>query len=282
MFRPRLTLLTLVCLGTACATPPTMLPTEEAAAAVEQPERAPVYQLLYDAPALPETQASLQRVRILVWLIQLDLSTSQLDQLEALRAATAERQENLAATQRAAAEAREAEERAIYDALYAALQSGTALDDASLAPQLEALAALRDANHDAELLRIRVEAMRAILEPMGTFQRSLTQTQENMVADALFFLRNRLDPIGNPGDFRALVGSTYESGQYDVLTRGTGEEGLKPLNIGGLWSDKPGLTGRVLHEARREVILYLALLEPGLEDAIQTARALREPAAPTP
>ena len=120
------------------------------------------------------------------------------------------------------------------------------------------------------------------MEAMGDFQRSLTQTQENMIADALFFLRSRLDPVGNPGDFQALVGSTYEPGQYAVLTRGTGEEAHKPLNIGGLWSDEPGLTGRALHNARREVLLYLALLEPGLGEAIEAARDLREGSAATP
>ena len=37
-------------------------------------------------------------------------------------------------------------------------------------------------------------------------------------------------------------------------------------------SDEPELTGRVLHEARREVILYLALLDPSLEGAIRAAK----------
>ncbi|MFT4974519.1 MAG: hypothetical protein ACI8S6_000402 [Myxococcota bacterium] len=275
MLRTPLMLLVAV-LSAACATPVATLPTEEAAAAAELPEPPPLYQLLYDAPVLPETQASLQRVRILLWLVQLDLSTAQLDQLELLRLATAERRASLAAAEQAAAERWETEERAVYDTIFEAVRAGTPLDGAELAPQVDALAALRDAGRDAERLRLRVEAMTATIESMDEFQRSLTQTQENMIADALFFLRSRLDPIGNPGDFQALVGSTYEPGQYAVLTRGTGAEALKPLNIGGLWSDEPGLTGRTLHNAQREVLLYLALLEPGLEDAIAAARDLRE------
>ena len=50
-------------------------------------------------------------------------------------------------------------------------------------------------------------------------------------------------------------------------------------NIGGLWSDEPELTGRVLHEAQREVVLYLALLEPSLEEFIRTAMALQNQSA---
>lgn len=280
-------LLSAALLGASCATPTAPLPTEQAIAEAEAeaPPKTPLYQLLYDAPQLPETQQALQRVRILVWLVQLDLSTSQLDALDALRVATAERRAALAEAERASAAEWEAQERAVYDQLFAALQGGAALDDPALAPHLDALAALRDQDREAERLRLRVEAMTATLEATGDFQRSLTQTQENMIADALFFLRSRLDPVGNPGDFQALVGSTYEPGQYAVLTRGTGEEAHKPLNIGGLWSDEPGLTGRALHNAQREVLLYLALLEPGLGEAIEAARGLREGssvAAPSP
>ena len=103
--------------------------------------------------------------------------------------------------------------------------------------------------------------------------RVLSPTQA-LLADAVFFLRNRLDPVGNPGDFRALVGSIYDPGQYAVLTRGSSDWARAPLNIGGLWSDEPQLEGGALHEARREVLLYLILLEPGLAPAIKTARAL--------
>ena len=97
------------------------------------------------------------------------------------------------------------------------------------------------------------------------------------MADALFILRSQLDPVANPEDYRSLVGTTYEPGQYAVLTRGTGEGAREPLNIGALWTDDGELTGYALHEARREVLLYLLLMEPGLEEAIPRAKALLEP-----
>ena len=94
------------------------------------------------------------------------------------------------------------------------------------------------------------------------------------LADSVFFLRHRLDPVGNPSDFRALVGSTYDPGQYAVLTRGLGDVPKEPLNIGGLWSDQPTLKDHPLHDARREVLLYLALMEPGLKEALKAAREI--------
>ena len=99
---------------------------------------------------------------------------------------------------------------------------------------------------------------------------------ESLLGDAVFFLRNRLDPIGNPGDFRALVGTIYDPGQYSVLTRGSSDWARAPLNIGALWSDEPPIEGGALHEARREVLLYLILLEEGLNEAIEAARVLAE------
>ena len=72
----------------------------------------------------------------------------------------------------------------------------------------------------------------------------------------MFFLRHKLDPVGNPQDFSALVGNTYEPGQYAVLTRGTGQLAQQSLHFGGLWTDDKETAGQKLHETRREVILY--------------------------
>ena len=133
---------------------------------------------------------------------------------------------------------------------------------------------------ERELLKLRLQGIRAVFEAQREFLASLSPTQEALLADAVFFLRNRLDPVGNPGDFRALVGSIYDPGQYAVLTRGSSDWARAPLNIGGLWSDEPQLEGGALHEARREVLLYLILLEPGLAPAIKTAKALSQADGP--
>ena len=82
-----------------------------------------------------------------------------------------------------------------------------------------------------------------------------------------YFLRHKLDPVGNPQDFSALVGNTYEPGQYAVLTRGTGQLAQQSLHFGGLWTDDKETAGQKLHEVRREVILYFILLEPATSEA---------------
>ena len=47
------------------------------------------------------------------------------------------------------------------------------------------------------------------------------------------------------------------------------------MNIGGLWTDKEEKkTGRALHRARLEAILYLLLLEDGLDEALKAALSL--------
>ena len=95
------------------------------------------------------------------------------------------------------------------------------------------------------------------------------------MADALFFLRHRLDPVANPGDFRALIGSTYEPGQYAVLQRGLDDEKVRtPLDIGGLWQDADQPGGHIFFDAKREVLLLMALLEPGFPEALAAARQL--------
>ena len=47
----------------------------------------------------------------------------------------------------------------------------------------------------------------------------------------------------------------YNPGQFAVLTKGMSKVAQQDMNIGGLWTDEPVLTGRELHEARRESTL---------------------------
>ena len=110
---------------------------------------------------------------------------------------------------------------------------------------------------------------------INSFLQTLSPEQEQMIMESLFFLRHHIDPIGTPDDFYAMIGRTYEPGQYAVLTRGGSNNAQKPLNIGGLWTDKDELSGKAFHEAKRELLLYLVLLEPGFDEALQVVLELR-------
>ena len=107
------------------------------------------------------------------------------------------------------------------------------------------------------------------------------------MTDAVFFLRHRLDPYATPGDFQTLVGTIFIAGDWGTLTRGTWDREKDHLNLGGLWSDVAldDLQGPVFNNLRRELVLYMMLLEPALPEAIAAARAVPEPEpedAPTP
>ena len=251
------------------------LPTEKAIEDLDRAQQPPLYQLLYDVPALPSFGQRQQRVRILIWLRHLALSDSQLARLDELRLLSDDRRSRIEQAEKVAAARWEGEETKIYDKIWSALGSGQAVDSSSMAPFTHELKEMRSGGErERELLKLRLQGIRAVFEAQREFLQTLTPKQEALLADAVFFLRNRLDPIGNPGDFRALVGTIYDPGQYAVLTRGSSDWARAPLNIGGLWSDEPTAEGGALHEARREVLLFLVLLEPALNEAIQAARKL--------
>lgn len=264
-----------------CDAEPTPLPTAEAVAEVDRSVQPPLYQLLYDAPALPRASAAQQRVRMLVWLRHMQLGTDQLDRLDQLRVLAAERSQRLATHEQEIMDRYAEQEAEIYGDLWGALSQGAPVDAPEMGDATEALRNLRaGGERERALLALRMEGMRSILDAQQGFLRTLTPRQEALFADSLFFLRHRLDPVGNPGDFKQIVGSVYEPGQFDVLTRGDSKAARERLNIGGLWSDRPGLEGHELHEARREVLLFLALQEPGLDEAIASARTLAGQAIP--
>ena len=251
------------------------LPTEKAIKDLDRAQEPPLYQLLYDIPALPSFGQKQQRVRILIWLRHLSLSASQLARLDELRLLAMDRRNRIQTAEKDAATRWEKEETVVYDKIWETMAEGKSVDDAAMAPFTHELKEMRSGGErERELLKLRLQGIRAVFEAQREFLQTLNPRQEALLADSVFFLRNRLDPVGNPGDFRALVGTIYDPGQYAVLTRGSSDWARAPLNIGGLWSDEPPVEGGALHEARREVLLYLILLEPALGEALSAARTM--------
>jgi len=272
---PATLLMSILSTLSACKAEPQALPTEAAISELDRSAEPPLYQLLYDAPLLPSPTAETQRVRLLIWLVHMELSPSQLARLEELRGLAAERLVRIQEAEAQVAARYVADQDEIYGQIWTLLEEGATVDDDRLTGATEALRELRGGgNRERELLRVRLEGIRGILEAQRDFLRTLSPRQEQLMADALFFLRHALDPVAQPGSFRELIGTTYDPGQYAVLTRGTGEISRDPLDIGGLWSDEPMLEGHNLHGARREVLLYMTLQQPGLADAIAAAKPL--------
>lgn len=256
-----------------CYSDPTPMPTEELVA--QTAELDPAYQLIYDTELMKTPDQNQQRVRILLWLKRMNCNVSQLQKLDELRKLTKEKVANLEAIEAKTEQQSRELYTPLFNQLWDSLRTGTELSDPQIQNIIKTFETSQTNEQNTPSLDVRLETIKSIIDAEDTFLRSLSPEQESTIVDALYFLRYKLDPVGNPKDFSLLIGNTFEPGQYAILLKGTSELAQQSGNIGGLWSDQPELTGRVLHEARREVVLYLVLLEPALEEAIRAAIALQ-------
>jgi hypothetical protein len=264
----------------SCADPQP-LPTEVAAEALDRSSLPPLYRQLYDYAFLPEVQGKEQRVRLLIWLKYMEFSRYQLGLMRELADRTERERRSVEERQREIVREYEPKIGAVYDQVWEGIQAGASEDE--LAKLATELAPVRE--REAELLELRSRSVRTLFETQAPFLKTLTATQEIRFSDATFLLRHRLDPYANPGDFNALIGTVYVAGQFGALSRPTFDPGEDHLNIGGLWSEEPEqLAGPYFPDARREVILYMVLLEPRLGEAIEAALKLKatepEPGVP--
>lgn len=258
-------------LALACAPAPMPLPSEEAAV-LDRAAEPPLYRKLYDYAFLPEVQLREQRVRLLIWLRHMDFNRYQLGLLSELAARTDRERRDIEALSTDLVQEHEPAVGAVYDKLWEGMLAGASEEE--LATIAEGLDSVRLREED--LLQLRARSVRTLLEAQQPFLRTLTPKQEALFADATFLLRHRLDPYANPGDFRALIGTIYYAGDFGMLTKPTFDPNEDHLNIGGLWSEEPAeLAGAFFPEARREVVLYMVLLEPALPEAIEAATKLR-------
>jgi hypothetical protein len=261
-----------------CVTEPEPLPTAlQVASAEGRMDRSvhpPLYQLLYDYSFLPAVQYKQQRVRLLIWLRHMRLSEWQLESLKDLAAKVDAERARIDATQAAVVQSYEPKVGRVYDDLWTQLQTGAELDDAQVEEAASALLGARLQHaREKELLALRLQGVRAVQELERDWINSLDPRQEAVMVDAIFLLRHRLDPYANPGDFRQLVGSIYVAGEWGTLNRGSYDPDVDHLNIGGLWSDVAmrDYEGPVFNDARREILLYMVLLEPALAEAVGAA-----------
>ncbi len=264
-------MLALLVLLFACAPAPMPLPAETESA-VDRATEPPLYRKLYDYAFLPEVQEREQRVRLLIWLRHMEFNRYQLGLLSELAARTERERLDVERLAREIVDEHEPAVGAVYDQLWEAMIAGATESDLAVIGDKLDTARIRE----ADLLDLRARSVRTLLEAQQPFMRTLTPTQEALFADATFLLRHRLDPYANPGDFRALVGTIYYAGDFGMLTKPTFNPDEDHLNIGGLWSEEPAeLAGAHFPNARREVVLYMVLLEPSLPMALEAATRLR-------
>lgn len=277
MYRNPIVILFFLLNSAGCSAEPVEFPTqtqiEETEELIDEQPLSPAYQTLYSYHGLPTPSLVGQRVRALVWVQRMNLTQTQLTQLESVWRMAQARHQQLLDLERSNADLIQAQETPIYEAIWDLLRAGGNMNSSAVKEQIQALQNIRDQNPRTDIITQRIEGIQSIMQAQQSFLTTLTPEQEQVIVDALFFLRHKLDPVANPEDFSILIGSIYNPGQFAVLVKGTSQVAQQNMNIGGLWTDEPVLTGRELHEARRETVLYLALLEPALGEAIALARS---------
>jgi hypothetical protein len=251
------------------------LPTPAAAevqADLDRDALPPLYRKLYDYAFLPAVQADEQRVRLRIWLHYMEFDRYQLGVLSELVAFARREFTAVEEKNRQIVESYEPAVAGVYRRIWEAMERDASEDElATLADTLDPVK-----RREADLLAVRAASVRAVLDAEEPFLRTLRPEQDTRFADAVFALRHRLDPWANPGDFHALVGTVYVAGDFGTLTQPTYDPAEDHLNIGGLWSEDPqALAGPYFQDARRDVILYMLLLEPTLPEAIEAVRAER-------
>jgi len=269
-----------LCGAAGCIAEPDPLPTEVlvagADARMDRAEEPPLYQLLYDYAFLPEVQAAEQRVRILIWLRHMDFSSFQLKLLADLHHRGQSELARIEAAQAGIVASYEPQLVATYDALWDGLTSGRALDDPELERAAQALLTQKlQFAREKELFALRAQGVAALLAAQQELLDTLTPRQEALLTDASFFLRHRLDPYANAGDFRTLIGSIYVAGEWGTLQKGSWDRDKYRLNLAALWTDQAieDLQGPVFNQHRRALVLYMILLEPQVPEAVQGALA---------
>ena len=275
-------------LGSSCIADPDPLPTELSIAGsnkqIDRASEPALYQMLYDYAFLPEVQYAEQRVRILIWLKRLGLVDYQLASLKELAEWVQTEHARVEGLHQEIITEYEPKLVPVYDTLWDGLTGGKPLEDPALEEAARVLLVEKlQSSRQEELFQKRTQAIAVILERCREWLSGLRQEQEIPFGDSLFFLRHRLDPYANPGDFQSLIGTIFVAGDWGTLTRGA--ESYKPgrdhLNLGGLWSEtaREDLDGPVFNDIRRESVLYMILLEPAVGEAIDGARAALAAAA---
>jgi len=234
-----------------------------------------LYQLLYATELGEQSFADGQQARMLAWLDAMQLSDAQLVQLEQLldRQAVAEGAQQL---WREGFDAREQRTLApIYRRISAAYADGGHPDEATLSAFAAELQAAREQLYaDKDPRAARLEQVQRLLNWVDHFIAGLSEQQRHELASCRFFLRRRLGPLLNPGDYGQLTGISWDGGDFRGVNTTIRDEDEGQMDIGGLWSTEymrapPGL---YLENLELKALVVMALQEPGLREAIAVRR----------
>ncbi len=243
-----------------------------------------LYQLLYDYEITEPLSSLAQKVRILIWIRYMDLSTAQQELLLALGRKFKERRDVVVAETRQITESFERQLEPIYQRIYKEITRPVpderVLDQ--LARELHGVIIAHSAEDELHTMRVRM--IRTVLSDEESFLHSLSPEQEEKLVTSLFFLRQEVDPFANPQTYRDIIGPTWNAGDFSSLMKRSRPRN-DHLNIGGLWGLDLDEDNRINYaDIRRPIVLFFVLkqeaLVPALEESLRLARG--ETGSPPP
>lgn len=261
------------CLALGCGA--STAPPEPSRAGAAQAPPLPLAEVLYAGELGPQAEALGDRVRILVWLRSLELSPEELESLRQaslrVRAAGA-----AAAAQREQVGQRELERLVpAYETLARALAAGP-VDEAEAAALAAEIRAARDGLEDPRA--VRAAGVADALGEAARWSETLDERQRRGMANALFFLRDRVGLDSAPGLYEDLLGTPWQPGDFASLRRSrSGEQGQ--LDVGGLFTLDGGRQDVTenLDGLKLTALTVIALGHPGLAPAVEVLQGRRDP-----
>ena len=233
-----------------------------------------LHQLLHDSQFTEPLSELGQQVRLWIWLDWMNFDRAQLGRIEALSTRHLQRMETARVEVSRLQSQYEANLVPQYQALYTALRaealSPEALD--ALAEELSVTAL--SAKREEAIHRVRVDALKASMAEQKDLLHTFSPEQEQRLVSSLFFLRHQVDPLTNPGTYLAVIGPTWNAGDFTSLIRNQAPP--EHLDIGGLWGIEAGRDqGPNYGNVKRGVILFWILSEPVLAHTIDEYLSVR-------
>lgn len=248
--------------------------------ATSVPERAALYQLLFAGEVGEQAHPLGQRLRMLVWLQDMKLTDDQAQHLHQLhskvQAELADAEVDVAATGQLEKE----HYGPIYGELIEILIENPAAAEPLLGQYAEVLAAQRQLLATPNSPQERHYNRTAQIMSMGLpFISSLDSTQRITLGHAMFFLRRRLGPFVNPGDYGLLVGSSWDGNDFGSLRRQMKMDTERHLDLGGLWalSESMFTAKAQLRGPQLQAVLFMALQDPALGETLEVLGGARAP-----
>ncbi len=244
------------------------------------PEGEALYQMLYADEFGDEARAMGQRARMLAWLNQTNLDSTQLEALIPLAQRVRQAVEDDEAERMALGPKELAAYRSTYESLIKAFVGQGSLSAEDLSRHASDLREARTRLWgETNPHKARYKRVAKVLADTQVWVNGLSDEQKNNLAKVRFFLRRQLSPLSRPGHYESMLSGSWDVGDFDTLRYAGRSPNEAALDIGGLWSAEAYRVrpGTHLTALQVQALVARATMEPGLVEAIEVVLGRREP-----